>query len=243
MLANPSAIFFFLSHANWAEPIANLFAALDNYMVYVMHQLDAAIAARAAAAAAAAGAAGVNNTNTTNTTAAAESAATDNSVNATATDAPAAGVVLTRTKTGLWASSSQQQRTVAFHDMVERHRTFARDFMPFMHAASVRLTTVMRETESGNGSLSVLPSDAVIGHVVDEALLFSTSTSTSTSVTSHSSSTTKTPQGRRLLVANGTQDWKQQLGTIPMTEAIGFVQVLLVSPALSANQITDSEKG
>lgn len=206
-ITNPSAVLFFLSHAAWAEPFVSLFTALDNYMVYAMHQIDSAIAARAAA-------------------------------NSSATSSSAAANTSTR-QTGAAATTQQMlkdlaaDRSHAFDAMLDRHRIFARDFMPFLHVATMRIAAEMHNLETNNGTLDFLPSDGVVQYVVDAALRrphphlpnFDPPTPQDTNFTNETVAASPGAGRRRLLVANGTDDWKQQLGGIPITEAIGFVQV------------------
>ena len=196
-ITNPSAVLFFLSHAAWAEPFVSLFTALDNYMVYAMHQFDSAIAARAAA---------------------------NSSANSSTTSA--------NTSTRQTGATTQQMlkdlaadRSHAFDAMLDRHRIFARDFMPFLHVATMRIAAEMHNLETNNGTLDFLPSDGVVQYVVDAALRRPHLPNFSPPTPQDTNFTNETVGRRRLLVANGTDDWKQQLGGIPITEAIGFVQV------------------
>jgi hypothetical protein len=115
----PPALVYLISHTMpWAESLANIYTSIDNYMVFVMHNLDTLSQSP-------------NNTN------------------------------------------PRLQQTIDFH------RKFARDIMPFL------------------------------SHFYH---------------TNISASGQATTASRRLLVTNGTIDWKSSLSGIPITEDIGAIQ-------------------
>ena len=77
-----------------------------------------------------------------------------------------------------------------------------REVMPFMHSASQHMSTAMRMPATRNGTLH---REGTLQKIIDAHHYLSTNR-------------------RRLLVANGTSDWKAQLDTIPLTDALGAVQ-------------------
>lgn len=172
--SRPAALGFLLSHLEWAEPFANLFTAIDNYMVYALHHLDAFAASAAASASAA-----VRPENST-----------------TAAGSPPSSPPPTPKMSNQVAS------------MIDRHKRFARNVMPFMHTGSVYISSVLKTGAPPSSSL-LQNNDTLsnIESVIDLVMVV------------HGSG------GRRhLLVANDTADWKIVLRDTPLTYEIGAVQ-------------------
>lgn len=132
------------------------------------------------------------------------------------------------------ASSSPYSSTPppAYLSAVERHKRFARDIMPFMHAVSQHLSSpafFLGENTTITKLTQAYEEDMIINAAVDAPM----------------------KSGRRLLQATTTNstnsttdlDWKQKLGiTQPWTEGIGAVQAYssLVIAAASANPMVDT---
>lgn len=57
---NPKAVFTYMSHMEWLEPVLNTFQALNNYMIFTMHSMDTIMKALMARS--------MNSTNSTNST-------------------------------------------------------------------------------------------------------------------------------------------------------------------------------
>lgn len=214
VLQNPSALFFYVANtAEWMVPLKNIFAAVDNYMVYIMHHLEE-----------------LYRQYSQSQKRKQQQESQNSTTNSSFSEFP----------------NKDSQTQFAYRDALERHRVFARDVMPFMHATSIYFSTVISSsaavhTSDGNSSLLLLPTMVDIQHVLDAEKeeqnrkflhqIFGESGNEASQQNlmmsndhNESNNDTISPASRSILDANSATDWKLNLAYIPPTIEVGAVQ-------------------